>query len=95
MKKHLKILSVLGIALSLIDMFVSDNPIEYSGEMLGIIVLAAYSWEIMKDRIVMLWITGLFTLWYLFMLFSGLDLLYWAVAFMLVYKDTEGNYALK
>ena len=95
MKKHLKILSVLGIALSLIAMSVSDNPIEYSGAMSGIIVLAAYSWEIMKDRIAMLWITGLFTLWYLFMLFSGLDLLYWAVAFMLVYKDTEGNYALK
>jgi hypothetical protein len=89
MKKHLKILSIIGGILIVFALSSSSNPLEYTGGTLGTIVLALYAWSKFKDRTIMLWISGLFGLWYTFGLWSPWDVLFWVMAFILIYKDEE------
>ena len=91
MKKHLKILSVIGIILIALALYDSSNPLEYTGGTLGTIVLALYAWSKFKDRTIMLWVSGFFTIWYTFGLWSPWDVLFWGLALFLIYKDAKSK----
>ena len=87
MKKNLKILSVIGAGLVLYALLATTNQVQYLIETLGIIALIAYSWDAIKNRTVMLWVSGGFTLWYMFGVFSIFDIIFWALAFIFLYND--------
>ena len=87
MKKHLKILSIIGAVLIIIAFSSTYNPSQYILETLGIIALGAYAWEKIHDRIVMLWVSGFFAVWFTFFVPSFPDILFWVLAFAFLYKD--------
>lgn len=87
MRKNIKILSVLGLILILLVMGGSDNWGQYTIEAVGMTILSFYAWKKFNDRTIMLWITGIFWLLYVFVNFSWLDLLYWMLAFIFVYRE--------
>lgn len=87
MRKNLKILSVIGIVMILLVMGGSDNWGQYILEGVGMSALALYTWKKINDKTIMLWVTGVFWFLYVFVNFSVMDFLYWALAFILVYRE--------
>lgn len=87
MKKHIKVLSVIGFILIILVLSTTFEPSRYIPESIAILALGAYAWNIIKSRNLMLWISGFFAVVYVTVNFSLVDLLFWIVAFIFIYKD--------
>ncbi len=86
-KKHLKILSIIGLFLVLLAFSATDNWGQYVLEIAGFGLMASYAWKKMTNRVIMLWVSGFFVVAYTFVNFSLADLFLWALAFGFVYRD--------
>lgn len=89
MNKDIKILSGIGIALVILTLFTTSNPVQYSLEIVGFILLACYAWGYIKSNRAMLWMSGFFAAWYAFGNFSIFDLILWLLAFIFVLNKNK------
>jgi len=89
MKNNLKILSVIGGVLTFIALLGSDTPYEYLFETCAFIGLFFHSWGLIKARMIMLWVSGILCVWYLFGIYAIFDFILWIFAFMFLYKDKK------
>jgi hypothetical protein len=90
MRKNLKILTIIGVALvALCLLFTTGDLTQFIMPTTGVIVLGAYAWGKFNDRTIMLWMSGFFTLCYVFLNLSYWDLLFWVLVFIFVYRDKE------
>ena len=89
MNKEIKILSGIGIALVAYALLTTSNPVQYSLETVGLILLACYAWGYIKSNTAMLWMSGFFAVWYAFGNFSIFDLILWLLAFIFVLNKNK------